>query len=119
MEIVVCEEIYKICGYFKFHNNEMIYPQKNFTCLCELFKKKYICCKKGYSNLIQNIPHIVIYSPSPEVINSYHIQNSKDYSPNNKTILEVLTFAYEQKLEVLRYPDCVEGKHPYFNYGEK
>ena len=44
---------------------------------------------------------------------------SKDYSPNNKTILEVLTFAYEQKLEVLRYPDCVEGKHPYFNYGEK
>ena len=27
MEIVVCEEICKICGYFKFHNNEMIYPQ--------------------------------------------------------------------------------------------
>ena len=119
MESISNEEICKICTYFKFHNNDMISPHKHFTCLCELFKKKYICCKKGYSNLVKSIPNIAMYSPNPEAFNSCYIQTSLDYSPSNKTILEVLTFAFEQKLEVLKQQDCVEGKHCYFNYDDK
>ena len=111
------EEVCNICLYFKFHNNEIICPPKHFTCLCELFKRKFICCKKGYSNLIKRIPYIAIYSPNPEVINNYYIQSSINYTPCDKTILEPLTFVFEEKLEVLQNQLSVDGKHPYFNYG--
>jgi hypothetical protein len=118
MEVISKEEMCKVCLYFKFHNNEIIRPPKHCTCLCELFKRKFICCKKGYSNLIRNIPSIVIYSPNPEVINTYYIQNSMNYLASAKTILEILTFTFEQKIEVLKNQESVDGKHPYFNYGE-
>ena len=114
-EYKVCE----ICLYYKFHNNEIICPPKHFTCLCELFKNKYICCKKGYSNLIKNIPYIGIYSPTPEVINSYYIQNSMQTIFENKSILDVLNFAYEQKLEILRMKNYLFQNHPYFYDGAK
>ena len=117
METFSNEEICKVCLYFKFHNNEILCPPKHFTCLCELFKRIFICCKKGYSNLIKNIPYIGIYSPNPEVINTCNIQSSESFKPSDKTILETLTFAFEQKLEVLQNQLSVEGNHPYFNYG--
>ena len=111
------EEVCNICLYFKFHNNEIICPPKHFTCLCELFKRKFICCRKGYSNLIKRIPYIAIYSPNPEIINNYYIQSSINYISSDKTILETLAFVFEEKLEVLQNQLSVDGRHPYFNYG--
>ena len=67
--------------------------------------------------MIKNIPYIGIYSPFPEVINTCYIQSSEGFKPSDKTILETLTFAFEQKLEVLKNQLSVEGNHPYFNYG--
>ena len=119
MENVIFEEICGVCHYFKFNHNEMICPPKHFSCLCELFKNKYICYKNGYSNLMKNVPYIAIYSPNPEVINSSYIQSSLNYKPSDKTILETLTFGYEQKLEVSKHQVKIEGNHPYFNYAEK
>ena len=62
---------------------------------------------------------MAIYSPNPEVINTYYIQSLVNYTPEDKTILEILTFVFEEKLETLRNQLSVNGKHPYFNYGEK
>lgn len=119
METVLSEEVCSVCLYFKFHHNEIICPPKHFTCLCELYKNKYICCKNGYFNLIKNVPYIGIYSPNPEVINSCYIQITLNYKPSDKTILETLTFAYEQKLEAFKYQIRIEDKQPYFKYAEK
>ena len=58
---------------------------------------------------------MAIYSPTPEVINSCYIQNSIDYRPNNKTILET----YELKIEALKSHSILQIKHPYFNHAEK
>ena len=116
METISNEEICEVCQYFKFHHNEMICPPKHFTCICELLKRKYICCKKGYSNMINCIPYLALYSPTPEVINSCYIQSSQDYKPSNKTILETISFAYELKLEALKSQLNTQIKHPYFNY---
>ena len=60
-----------------------------------------------------------IYSPNPEVINTFYIQSLVNYTPEDKTILENLTFVFEEKLETLRNQLSVHGDHPYFNYGEK
>ena len=97
----------------------MICPPKHFTCICELLKRKYICCKKGYSNMISCIPYLALYSPTPEVINSCFIQSSQDFKPSNKTILETISFAYELKLEALKSQLNTQIKHPYFNYDQK
>ena len=119
METVIYEEVCSVCLYFKFHHNEMICPPKHFSCLCELIKNKYICCKNRYSNLIKNVPNIAIYSPNPEVINSCYIHSSLNYKPSDKTILETLTFAYEQKLEAFKHHIRSDDKQPYFKYAEK
>ncbi len=111
------DKICAVCSYSKFHVNDIITPLNHFTCLCELFKRKYICCKKGYTNLITKIPYMVIYSPIPEVINSYYIQNTSSFIPDNKTILEILNFAFNQKVEVLQSQSFLFGDHPYFKYG--
>ena len=114
-EYKVCET----CLYYKFHDNEILCSPKHFTCLCELFKNKYICCKKGYSNLIRSIPYIGIYSPNPEVINTYYIHNSVHTIIENKTILDVLNFAFEQKLEILHMHNFLFNNHPYLQNGTK
>ena len=119
MELISNREVCDVCQYFKFHHNEIICPPKHFTCLCELLKKKYICCKKGYSNLIANIPYMALYSPTPEAINSCFIQSSLDYKPSDKTILETISFAYESKVEAVKSLSKPQIKHPYFNYDEK
>ena len=111
------DKICSVCSYYKTHSNEFITPLNHFTCLCEFFKKKYICCKKGYTNLITKIPHIVIYSPIPEVINSCYIHNSPNFIPSNKSILEILNFAFNQKIEVLHSQSFLFGNHPYIKYG--
>ena len=116
MESIPTGEICEVCLYFKLHHNEIICPPKHFTCLCELLKRKYICCKKGYSNIIANIPFLAMYSPTPEVINSCYIQTSLGYKPSDKTILETLTFAYEQKLEAFKHQIRSDDKQPYFKY---
>ena len=68
---------------------------------------------------MKNVPYIAIYSPIPEVINSNYIQCSLNYKPSDKTILETLTFAYEQKLEAFKHQIRTEDKQPYFKYVEK
>ena len=95
METVISEEVCSVCLYFKFHHNDIICPPKHFTCLFELYKNKCICCKNGYSNLMKNVPYVVIYSPLPQIINSHNIQCSLNYKPSDKTTLETLTFGYE------------------------
>ena len=42
-----------------------------------------------------------------------HPKNIKN-KPNDKTILETLTLAYEQKLEALKHQIRTEDKQPYF-----
>ena len=69
--------------------------------------------------MITSIPYIAIYSPNPEAINSCYIQSSLNYKPSNKTILETLSFAYEQKLDAFKSQSSIESKHPYFNYASK
>ena len=118
METISNEEICEVCQYFKFHHNEVICPPKHFTCICELLKRKYICCKKGYSNMINCIPYLALYSPTLEVINSCYIQSSQDYKPSNKPILETISFEHEINVEALNQPRN-PFKHPYFNYVEK
>ena len=78
-----------------------------------------LAVNENNSNLINEIPCMTIYSPTPEVINSCYIQNSIDYRPNNKTILETLSFAYELKVEALKSHSILQIKHPYFNHAEK
>ena len=111
------DKICSVCTYYKFHSNEFISPLNHFTCLCEFFRKKYICCKRGYINLIKKIPHIVIYSPIPEVINTYYIHNSPNFIPCNKSILEILNFAFNQKIEVLQSENFLFDNHPHIKYG--
>ena len=108
-----------ICSYYKYHNNEMISPAKHFTCLCELFQRKYICCRKGYSSLLRKIPNFVVYAPNAEVINSYYIQNAENYSPSNKSILENLSCVYEEKVDVLQSQNYLFQKIKYYNNGKK
>ena len=62
---------------------------------------------------------MAIYSPTPEVINSCYIQNSIDYRPSSKIILETLPFAYELKVEALKSHSMLQIIHPYFNNAEK
>ena len=69
--------------------------------------------------MINGIPCMAIYSPTPEEINSSYIQNSMDYRPNNKTTLETLSFAYELKVEALKSHSILQIKHPYSNLAEK
>ena len=97
IEFLVCE----VCKFYKYHNENSIYPSQHLTCLCQLYTKKFICCKNGYSNLIKNIPLIGLYTPFPEIINDYYIQNSMCTIFENKTILDVMKFAMEEKLEIL------------------
>ena len=97
----------------------MICPPKHFTCLCELYKNKYICCKNGYSNLMKSVSYIAIYSPNPEVINSNYIHSSLNYKPSDKTILETLTFAFEQKVEAFKNQIGIHDDQTYFKYIEK
>ena len=97
----------------------MISPTKHFSCLCELFERKYICCRRGYSNLIKKIPNFVIYAPNAEVINSYYIQNALNYIPGDKSILENLSFVFEEKIEVLQTKNYLFQKNPYCSYGKK
>ena len=52
-----------------------------------------------YTNLITKTPFVVIYSPIPEVINTCYIHNSPNFIPSNKSILEILNFAFNQKLK--------------------
>ena len=119
MENVISEEMCGVCHYFKFHHNEIICPPKHFSCLCELFKNKYICCKNGYSNLMKSVPYIAIYSPNPEVINFNYIHISLNYKPSDKTILETLTFAVEQKIEAFKNQIGIQDDQTYFKCIEK
>ena len=105
MENVISEEMCGVCHYFKFHHNEIICPPKHFSCLCELFKNKYICCKNGYSNLMKSVPYIAIYSPNPEVINSNYIHISLNYKPSDKTVLETYTCTFKTKTKSIREPN--------------
>ena len=108
------DKICIICSYYRFHVNESVTPLNHFTCLCGLFGKRYICCKKGSTNLLTKIPNIVIYWPIPEVINSSYINIVTNYLPTNKTILETLNFGFNQKIEVLHSHSILFSDHPYF-----
>ena len=99
-------------------HNEKIYLLKHFTCLCKLYKSKSICCKKGYSNLIKTVPYIAVYSANPIVIDASYIHCSLNYKSSDKSVLEILSFAYEQKLEAFKNPIRYEGKQLNIKYAK-
>ena len=68
---------------------------------------------------MKSVPYIAIYSPNPEVINSNYIHSSLNYKPSDKTILETLTFAFEQKIEALQNQIEIQDDQTYFKYIEK
>jgi len=114
---VLKNNICKTCTYWKYHQEEdqLISPPNHFTCLCELYKNQYICCKRGYSNLIKRIPYIGIYTPVPIYINNFCMKNSYNTIIENKTILDIVNFAHEVKLEVLNICAYFHKPHPYLN----
>lgn len=66
--ITTCEK----CGYTVTHTKNLhsldnfpSFAGAHYTCLCMLFEHDVICCVKGYSNLLNNVPMLAIYSSLP------------------------------------------------------
>ena len=56
------------CTYWKNHGNST--PAQHKSCICELFANQSICCLEGYANLMNQIPYMIIYAPTPNKYNS-------------------------------------------------
>lgn len=57
------------CGYTKLHSQAYEndgFREQHFTCLCNLFESSLVCCSKGYSNLLNAIPSLAMFSPLPQ-----------------------------------------------------
>ena len=67
---------------------------------------------------MKNVSYIAIYSPNPKEINSNYIKRSLNYIPSDKTNLETLTFAFEQKLEAFKNKMRIQDYQSYFKYTE-
>jgi len=60
------------CGYTYTHTDNLEalgnYPsfvESHYTCICMLFEKSVVCCVRGYSNLLNNVPILSLYTSSP------------------------------------------------------
>ena len=60
------------CGYTFTHTDHLEtlgdYPsfvETHYTCVCMLFEKSVVCCVRGYSNLLSNVPVLSLYTNTP------------------------------------------------------
>lgn len=53
------------CGFMKTHSDNNRHAN-HYTCICFLLETATICCIDGYSNLLDNIPSLSLYSPLPQ-----------------------------------------------------
>ena len=102
----VCNE----CFYWRRHSNG--YPNQHKTCLCELFVNQSICCLEGYSNLMEQIPYLILYAPTP---NKYNYQSIDHYTLpiqlDSKRIIDIVNFASNVELNIVP-----KLKFPHKNY---
>ena len=70
----LCEEFCNDCNFWKNHPNSP--PNHHKSCICELFANQSICCLEGYSNLMSQVPYMILYAPTP---NQYIFQTNNPY----------------------------------------
>ena len=60
------------CGYTYTHSKNLRYlhhfptfVEMHYTCICMLFESGVVCCIRGYSNLLSNVPVLGFYTGLP------------------------------------------------------
>ena len=54
------------CGFVRTHLNSDVHYEEHYTCICLLLETATICCVEGYSNLLEHIPSLALYTPLPQ-----------------------------------------------------
>ena len=54
------------CGFMRTHTNSDVHYEDHYTCICLLLETATICCVDGYSNLLDHIPSLALYTPLPQ-----------------------------------------------------
>jgi hypothetical protein len=54
------------CGFVRTHSVSNRHYEDHFTCICLLLETATICCVEGYSNMLDNIPSLALYTPLPQ-----------------------------------------------------
>ena len=54
------------CGFMRTHSDSRVYYENHYTCICLLLETATVCCVEGYSNLLDNIPSLSLYTPLPQ-----------------------------------------------------
>ena len=87
------------CTYWKNHSNP---PAHHKSCICDLFANQSICCLEGYSNLINQVPYMIIYAPTP---NKYSVNSYEPYTLpiqlNSTQVIEIIDFSNNLKQNIL------------------
>ena len=103
-------EICNECAFWKIHPAG--YPNQHKSCICELFGNQSICCLEGYSNLMWNIPYMIIYAPTP---NKYIYHTLNPYTIpiqiRSDQIIDIVNFSNNLKINLIP-----ELKFPYKNH---
>ena len=88
------------CNFWKNHANGS--PLQHKSCICELFSHQAICCLEGYSNLMTQIPHIILYAPTP---NKYIFHSYDPYTYpiqiNSHQVIEIVNFCNNLRLNII------------------
>ena len=101
------------CSFWKYHPNG--HPIQHKSCICDLFASQSVCCLEGYSNLMYQIPYMILYAPTP---NKYIFQTIDPYTNpiqiNSDQVIKIVSFANNLKLNIipkLKFP----YKNQFFN----
>ena len=99
------EEICSTCCFWRIHGG---YPNLHKTCICELFASQSICCLEGYSNLMWQIPHLILYAPTPNKF-IYHTINpyTLPIQINKSQVIEIVSLVNNLKQTIvptIRFP---------------
>ena len=54
------------CGFVRTHQKLDVHYEDHFTCICLLLETATVCCVEGYSNMLDNIPSLALYTPLPQ-----------------------------------------------------
>jgi hypothetical protein len=54
------------CGFMRTHSDSNVYYEDHYTCICLLLETATVCCVMGYSNMLDNIPSLALYTPIPQ-----------------------------------------------------
>ena len=94
------QEICDKCSFWKIHPGG--YPNQHKSCICELFGNQSVCCLEGYSNLMWQIPHMILYAPTPNKF-IYHTQEpyTLPIQINKTHIIEIVNLAANLKLNII------------------